>query len=1264
MKKALSIILVIFLLFNMTIVGFGQENIGKSEGFTDISNHWAEETISKWIDNNLIDGYLDKTFKPNGNITKIEFITLLNRIYGYYKTSEENYIDVKENDWYFEEAAIARENGYMSWYTEDELLPNVKLTRQEVCAILANILQLKSSEELAEIEKFSDKATISQWSKAYMDVVVGSGYMNGYPDGKLKPLGNITRAETVVMLDQIVGEMISVAGTYGQKEESRTVEGNLTINTENVVLMNTVIEGDLVLAAGIGDGDVDLENVTVQGKTIINGGGKNSITISDSQLGEVIVYKKGGKIRVISKNSIIEKLNQQTSGKLEGDFEDTIITLLGADEILDIEFEVELDGIFGEIIVESTMAIKISGKEKIGKTTVKEGSEGTSIYVEEGSVVGQIEFNAKANITGQGEIRKVILKSDGVTIEQEVKEKQVARGVDGSGVKEKRTRSKGSSSGNNSKSSEKVITATTIGSLDNGNIIDVPHGTKVSELKSALTVSADASVEILDGAGGNVVADQANTDVTETMAIEVTAENGSKAEYTITMKVLSTEKAITATNIGSLDNGNIINVPHETKVSELKSALTVSADASVEILDGAGGNAVADQATTNVTATMRIQVTAEDKSTAEYTITMKVLSKEKAIIATNIGSLDNGNIINVPHETKVSELKSALTVSADASVEILDGAGGNAVADQATTNVTATMRIQVTAEDTSKAEYTITMKVLSTEKAIIATNIGSLDNGNIINVPHETKVSELKSALTISAYASVEILDGAGGSAVTDQVNTDVTAAMVIEITAEDKSAAEYTITMKVLSTEKAIIATNIGSLDNGNIINVPHETKVSELKSALTISAYASVEILDGAGGNVVTDQADTDVTATMVIEVTAEDKSKAEYTITMKVLSTEKAITATNIGNLDNGNIINVPHETKVSELKSALTVSAYASVEILDGAGGSSVSNQATTEVTAAMVIEVTAEDKSKAEYTITMKVLSAEKSILSTTIGYLDSGNVIAVPYDETVSDFKSGLTISADASVEILDSTGGNAVVDQATTVVTEIMVIEVTAENKSISEYTITMARVPDDYVMRWKLNGNYDEETGNYDLTSSGTHSFDGDSKEGTNSYYLDGSSELYTSTNYSPTVNELSISLWMKIEAGMEQFDPLIDYADGYVSVFYEGEGKIRGSVHATYLIEVSEIENNVWYHVVYVWDGTYLKMYIDNVLRESDKKVDVNGNPISIENFNDNWYLGGWSGVDDYFWKGYIDDVIIFSRALTEKDICNIYNSYTEE
>jgi hypothetical protein len=48
--------------------------------FSDISDHWANEDISRVVNVGWVNGYPDGTFKPDNFITRAEFITLVNNI--------------------------------------------------------------------------------------------------------------------------------------------------------------------------------------------------------------------------------------------------------------------------------------------------------------------------------------------------------------------------------------------------------------------------------------------------------------------------------------------------------------------------------------------------------------------------------------------------------------------------------------------------------------------------------------------------------------------------------------------------------------------------------------------------------------------------------------------------------------------------------------------------------------------------------------------------------------------------------------------------------------------------------------------------------------------------------------------------------------------------------------------------------------------------------------------------------------------------------
>ena len=90
------------------------------------------------------------------------------------------------------------------------------------------------------------------------------------------------------------------------------------------------------------------------------------------------------------------------------------------------------------------------------------------------------------------------------------------------------------------------------------------------------------------------------------------------------------------------------------------------------------------------------------------------------------------------------------------------------------------------------------------------------------------------------------------------------------------------------LSSAKLLLGTIYGSLVGEPVTgveNVPVGVKVRDFKNGLTVSDFATAEILDGTGGDPVTDQETTNLTGVMVIRVTAQNSATAEYAIAMAV-------------------------------------------------------------------------------------------------------------------------------------------------------------------------------------------------------------------------------------------------------------------------------------------------------------------------------------------------------------------------------------------
>ena len=176
--------------------------ISNAINITDINGHWANNEITKFVNNNYILGYEDNTFKPNNSITRAEFVSILNRVFNLTTSSGKVFNDTN-NHWAKQAIDIAVTNGVCNGKSNNLFYPNDKLTRQEASVMLSNYLKLQDT-QLDKINSFYDSHTISDWALYSIEGMLENGFMNGYPTGLLKPLNNITRAEAVVLINNVI----------------------------------------------------------------------------------------------------------------------------------------------------------------------------------------------------------------------------------------------------------------------------------------------------------------------------------------------------------------------------------------------------------------------------------------------------------------------------------------------------------------------------------------------------------------------------------------------------------------------------------------------------------------------------------------------------------------------------------------------------------------------------------------------------------------------------------------------------------------------------------------------------------------------------------------------------------------------------------------------------------------------------------------------------------------------------------------------------
>ena len=189
MKKRIILILAIIMILSVFSQAFGQLN--------DINGHWAEGEIRDLVNKGIINGYEDSTFRPEREISRVEFVSIINKALGLTDVEQVGFEDVTRT-WHIEEVGKALAVGYINGYGDGRFGPDDKITRQDAATIIGRAFKL---EELSNpSSRFNDDDDIRDHARGFVNVLWEKRYISGYSDNTFKPLNTIIRAEVATMV--------------------------------------------------------------------------------------------------------------------------------------------------------------------------------------------------------------------------------------------------------------------------------------------------------------------------------------------------------------------------------------------------------------------------------------------------------------------------------------------------------------------------------------------------------------------------------------------------------------------------------------------------------------------------------------------------------------------------------------------------------------------------------------------------------------------------------------------------------------------------------------------------------------------------------------------------------------------------------------------------------------------------------------------------------------------------------------------------------
>ena len=195
---------------NAKIEGGASEQTPDKEkyyGFSDLSETpWAEKAILSLYEKSIVNGYGDKSFRPNGYVTREEFVKMITEAFSIKGEAQLLFSDVNKNEWYSPYIERAYSNGIITGISPESFGTGSFITRQDAAVIIdrtAEKCNIVLDEKTAQAD-FYDAADIAMYAEGAVSRLQKAGIMSGTAEHEFAPAAYTTRA----MAAKIIYELL------------------------------------------------------------------------------------------------------------------------------------------------------------------------------------------------------------------------------------------------------------------------------------------------------------------------------------------------------------------------------------------------------------------------------------------------------------------------------------------------------------------------------------------------------------------------------------------------------------------------------------------------------------------------------------------------------------------------------------------------------------------------------------------------------------------------------------------------------------------------------------------------------------------------------------------------------------------------------------------------------------------------------------------------------------------------------------------------
>ncbi len=187
---------------------FAVGSVALRSHFTDITKHWAKESIDFVADYGILEGTGYNTFSPDALMTRAMVTTALGRLAKAEvdQYTKNHFTDVKNDAYYSSYIEWAHREGVVKGLSNTTFAPDDALTREQMAVIIANYVKAFGIELPKQQTEhgYLDDADISTWAKEAVEYMQVTGIITGKNQGRFDPKAAVSRGEMSTVLKRLI----------------------------------------------------------------------------------------------------------------------------------------------------------------------------------------------------------------------------------------------------------------------------------------------------------------------------------------------------------------------------------------------------------------------------------------------------------------------------------------------------------------------------------------------------------------------------------------------------------------------------------------------------------------------------------------------------------------------------------------------------------------------------------------------------------------------------------------------------------------------------------------------------------------------------------------------------------------------------------------------------------------------------------------------------------------------------------------------------